>query len=84
MVNSLLYIALAGRNDAKSDPGFGNSHWCAFGAVEISGVSDHLVGQISGHPVFGEVAVAIHGVEVELGGIHNKVVIEVLWIWHGV
>ena len=75
---------MPGRDDAVGDLRFGKAHGGAFGAVEVGAGLDDLVGQIFCHAVFGQVAVAVHGVEVELGRVYHEVMGQVLWVGQGV
>ncbi len=77
-------IALTCCDNTEGDPGFGRPHGRALGAVEISARTDHLVSKVPSELVLGQHAVAVHGVEVELGRVHYEVVIEVLGVGQGV
>src|SRR4029077_1129768 len=68
-------IALAGSDHAEGDTGFREAHRCPFGAEVSAGAYD-LVGEVSGHLVFCEHPVAVHGVEVELGRIDHEMVVQ--------
>jgi hypothetical protein len=47
-----------------------------------AGVND-FVREVLGHLVVGDHAIAVHGVEVELGRVHDEVVVQVLRVRHG-
>ena len=84
VVDGLFDVPLAGGDDAEGDPGFGCPHGCALGAVEVGTGPDHFLGKVTGHLVFGQLPVTVHGVEVELGRVDHEVVVNVLRVGHRV
>lgn len=82
-MDCLLKVALAGCYDSEGDACFGEAHGGAFGAVEVGAGLDDLVGERPGEAVLGEVPVAVHRVEVELGRVDDEMVIQVVGVRHG-
>jgi len=52
------------------------------GAVEVGTGPEHFLSEVTGHLVLGELPVAVHGVEVELGRIDHEMVANVLRVGH--
>src|SRR5262249_9355610 len=66
-------VPVSQRHDGEGESGFAGAHGAAIGAIRTGGESEDFLRVFGGVRVVAGDAVAVHGVEVPLGGVDDEV-----------
>lgn len=78
----LLQVAITRCCDPQRDAGFRVAHRRALTSVEVSSGPEYFLSERAREFVLTNQAIAVHRVEIELGGVHHEVVVQVLGVRH--